>query len=385
VTKAFDIFFHLNRESNTPLYVQIRQNIINAIFKQSLSYDQPIPSTRQMASLLKVSRNTVVMAYDDLISDDFLLSKSRRGYFINPKFRYTKHNEHRYSAIEKKHSIDWTRTSLSSSLTDHSSITLMKALYRKNLEDYAVNNVDFPFVRWRECHRDSLDYQHISYYQKQNREHECSKLIKQIKYNLLNRKGIFVSDEEIFITLGTEQALAMITQLLFLDVDRLGVIVSSTEQLNKAKENGTKDIHLFRTDQTESFSFSQYSECTVTYVPSNPQVSTNIKLAAAIMKVANEKNQIIIEDCTINDLNGSNHHTLKALDKEKRVIYIGSFMAPLTQELQLGYIVAPAPFTEKLRGLRRSTSSYPAINNQRTLALFIERGHYTNLCIKLAN
>ncbi len=48
-----------------------------------LGSDSPLPSCRRLAHALGVSRNTVVLAYQALTDEGFLISRERVGYFVN--------------------------------------------------------------------------------------------------------------------------------------------------------------------------------------------------------------------------------------------------------------------------------------------------------------
>jgi GntR family transcriptional regulator / MocR family aminotransferase len=70
---------------------------------------------------------------------------------------------------------------------------------------------------------------------------------------------------------------------------------------------------------------------------------------------------------------------LKSMDREGRVIYVGSFSKSIFPGLRLGYIVAPEGFIREARALRALTLRHPPGHIQRTAAYFLSLGHYDAL------
>ena len=60
-----DWLVHIRRNEQASLQTQIREALVAAILDGQLAREEAIPSTRRMAKSLGVSRNTVVLAYDD--------------------------------------------------------------------------------------------------------------------------------------------------------------------------------------------------------------------------------------------------------------------------------------------------------------------------------
>ena len=75
------LFAGLDR-SGPFLQLQIRQIIVTAVEDGRLPLGVRMPSSRDLASLLKVSRNTIVIAYEQLVDQNFLVSRERSGYFV---------------------------------------------------------------------------------------------------------------------------------------------------------------------------------------------------------------------------------------------------------------------------------------------------------------
>ena len=77
-------FFKLPEGSGLSLRDQICEVVSSAITSQALAHHRPLPSCRELANQLNVSRNTVFAAYTRLIDLGFLISRDRSGYFVNP-------------------------------------------------------------------------------------------------------------------------------------------------------------------------------------------------------------------------------------------------------------------------------------------------------------
>src|SRR2546423_9591322 len=71
----------LDRSSNTSLYLQVRDQLAAAIRAGEIPVDATLPSSRLLAGLLGVSRNTVLTAYDELVAEG--LADARPGSGIN--------------------------------------------------------------------------------------------------------------------------------------------------------------------------------------------------------------------------------------------------------------------------------------------------------------
>ena len=72
------------RESapNLSLQGRVRQMLVSAILSGHLPPGMPVPSSRQLADQLRIARNTVVFAYQQLVSEGYLVSRERSGHFV---------------------------------------------------------------------------------------------------------------------------------------------------------------------------------------------------------------------------------------------------------------------------------------------------------------
>src|SRR5215208_8145265 len=74
----------IDRSARTTLQDQLAMQIRERIRSGDLAPGDPLPSTRDLASELNVSRNTAVYAYERLISEGYLQSSPRAGVFVTP-------------------------------------------------------------------------------------------------------------------------------------------------------------------------------------------------------------------------------------------------------------------------------------------------------------
>jgi GntR family transcriptional regulator/MocR family aminotransferase len=77
--------FRISAESGQTLQAQIRQAIVAAILDRQIAASMPLPSCRILAEKLGVARGTVVLAFQQLVDQGFLIARERRGHFVNPE------------------------------------------------------------------------------------------------------------------------------------------------------------------------------------------------------------------------------------------------------------------------------------------------------------
>ena len=73
---------YLDPDSTMNLQEQIRQKLVEGILKGNFPVGSKLPSSRKLAEQLGVARNTVVLAYEQLIEENFLESRLRSGIFV---------------------------------------------------------------------------------------------------------------------------------------------------------------------------------------------------------------------------------------------------------------------------------------------------------------
>ncbi|MDX2423606.1 MAG: PLP-dependent aminotransferase family protein [Amphritea sp.] len=382
--------FHLTQDKNVSLQKQLREQIANAIMNGNIPPDVPLPSSRKLAKLLNIARNTVVLAYEHLLDDGYLIARERRGYFVNPDMLGSQADNQPNSHVVSSQLEDWQQRF---KIHPSEQININKALDWQSYQyPFIYGQFDekiFPAVNWRECCRDAVSDAAVSDWASDSLDHDDPRLIEQIRTRLLPRRGIWASPEQILVTVGAQLSLYLLVQLLLDKHSTLGLEDPGYVDIrNIAKLHGCK-MKPLPIDQDGLIMGDQLSDCDLIYTTPSHQCPTAVTMPLErryeLLNRASSDDFLIIEDDYESETNFDNkpNPALKSLDKSDRVIYIGSLSKTLAPGLRLGYVVASEPLIKEARALRRLMIRHPASNNQRAAAMFLERGYYDALIMNI--
>ncbi|WP_339669836.1 PLP-dependent aminotransferase family protein [Dasania marina] len=372
----------LDPDSKTTLQRQICEQLGQAIIKGHIPEDVPLPSSRKLSELLGISRNTVILAYEQLASDNYIVSRQRSGYYVNPKiteWNFLEAKEPEASPCK----VDW-QTRLYS--TPSKQRNIVKPLdWQKYKYPFIYGQFDaegFPLAKWRECVKDSSSSSSLKVWAPDIHGEDDSLLLNYLHTHILPRRGVWADPDEIMITLGAQNAIYMVTSLALNNDSVFGVENPGyIDAANIAETNGAT-IKTLAIDDGGLILSDELKDCDCVYVTPGHQFPTTVTLSIErrkkLLAMANEYDFIIIEDDYESEYNFQSRPipSLKSMDECDRVIYVGSFSKILAPGLRLGYVVASRDMIVELKAMRRLISRNTPRNNQRSAALFLERGYY---------
>ncbi|EKF44210.1 MocR-like pyridoxine biosynthesis transcription factor PdxR [Nitratireductor indicus] len=380
--------FKISPESGQTLQAQIRQAIVSAILDRQIAPSMPLPSCRILAEKLGVARGTVVLAFQQLVDQGFLIARERRGHFVNPEVLAAPPRPQRKQGA--RNGVNWGerfRMHASGMPEARKNDEWMKASY-----PFVYGQFDpslFPTAEWRECNRMALAVLEIRNWAADMVDRDDPLLIEQIQARLLPRRGIFANPDEILVTLGSQNALYMLATLLMRRETKVAMEnpgypdARSIFQLAGAEiapvPVDRHGIDVAQIPEDTNFVFATPSHHCPTMVPlSQPR-------REALLAAAERNDWIVIEDDYDSQLADERPQAaLKGLDRTGRVVYIGSMSKTLAPGLRMGYIVASADLIAELRALRRFILRHPPANNQRAVALFLSLGHHDTLVRRIS-
>ena len=377
-----DALYHLERTKPASLQAQIREILIEAIRKGQLKPRDPVPSTRAMAQRLSVSRNTVTLAYQALVAEGFLASRERSGFYVDESA--VDGMAHRPQTLARTgDAIDWGPR-LAKHPGDQRNLNKPEDWHRHRYP-FVYGQVDtdvFPITEWRDCVRQAMGKRWIDAWTEDRFAADDPLLVEEIARRILPLRGISAEPDEILVTLGAQNALYLIAALL-VDHDR-------TVALEDPGYPDMRNICALRTGSIrtvpvgpDGMAFEGHLDgVDLIFTTPSHQFPTTVTMSLerrrALLDEARDRDQIIIEDDYEFETNytATPHPALKSLDRDGRVIYVGSLSKSLMPGLRLGFVVADRALIAELRALRRLMLRHPPGNNQRAAALFLANGHF---------
>jgi len=386
-----DWLVHIRRREHASLQAQIREALVGAILDGQLARDEPIPSTRKMAKLLGVSRNTVVLAFQGLLDDGYLTARERSGYFVADKaFASPSRPQPARPHAAASAGPDWPRRLLKTpTRQENISKPLDWQSYPYPFIYGQVDHTLFPLAEWRECARQALGKKWLGAWTNDTWAHDDPLLVEQIRRRILPRRGIMASDEQVLVTLGAQNALYLLASLLVDARTKVALEEPGFPDMRNIFRLRTEHVGLAPLDGGGLVLSEALFDREVVFVTPSHQFPTTVTMPLErrldLLKLAAERNFIIIEDDYEFETNYVNEPcpALKSLDDEERVIYVGSLSKTLFPGLRLGFMVGPKELIAEARALRRLMVRHAPNNNQRTAALFLSLGHHDTLIRRL--
>lgn len=352
----------LQKELPEPLYSQLYHWIKKEIEEGRLLPGTKMPSIRQLTIFLKISRNTVEAAYQQLQSEGYLESVPKSGIWV--------------AEIEK---LSWHSIAV-----EHPILPECKSS-NEVLVDFEYGNVDlekFPLKRWKKCLADAVDQESNWLFKYGEKQGETA-LRREISKYLLQSRGVRATPDQILITSGTQATIALLCQLLALREEILAMEEPGYSGVRSVFEDQGCVIEPIPVEKDGlSVEHIQLCRAKAVYVTPSHQFPFGMVLSIAkrmrLLKWAYQTGGYIIED----DYDGEFRYrgqpipSLKSLDEEERVIYLGTFSKSFLPSARLSYIVLPpslmTQYSTKLADYNNSVS--PII--QRALAFFMQSGEF---------
>ena len=380
--------FFLDSAAEGTLQSRVQQMVAQGILEGRFRPGERLPSSRKMALHLGVSRITVTLAYTELVADDYLRSRGRSGYFVSenapepPAFP-----AQRFGSS----TVDWTRA-IGQRFTPDLNINKPAdwASYRYPFIYGQADKTLFDSANWRLCALQALGMRDFSALTADYFDGDDPKLVEFIARQTLPRRGILANPDEILVTMGAQNALWLSAQVLLNSRRRAAIEDPCYPALRNILTQSRCQLHTVPVDADGLPPQDIPDDTDVVFTTPSHQCPTTATMPLsrrkALLQKAEEEDFIIVEDDYEFEMSflKSPSPSLKSLDQNGRVVYVGSFSKSLFPGLRLGYLVGPAPFIREARALRATVLRHPPGHIQWTVSYFLSLGHYDALVRRMS-
>lgn len=349
----------IDRDAPVSLHIQVCNSFIALITGGTLQPSDGLPGSRILAALIGINRNTVKLAYEELMSQGWAESIERKGVFVLSKLPVI--SKRRLPEAKKndtpRKAFAWTNK-------------FENALPSKNFQktglaiddgfpDVRLAPVDILMREYRSISRKLYGKKFLKYGSSKGSEHLRTALCS----HLSNTRGLMVLPANMLIIKGSQMGIYLAAQLLLNPGDHIAVgnsnyaLADDTFRYSGAKlvripvdADGMDVDHLekvLRRKKIKAVYSIPHHHCPTT-------VTMSMKRRMQLLKLAKEHSFAIIEDDYDFDFHYDNkpYLPLASIDHHQNVIYIGSVTKTFAPALRIGFMTGPPPFIDAAASLR---------------------------------
>ncbi|GIP24082.1 PLP-dependent aminotransferase family protein [Paenibacillus sp. J22TS3] len=367
-------------------YLALYHAIRTSIHEGRLPGGTRLPSSRELAGLYGISRGSVAQAYDMLLAEGYLLPEVGRGTYVAP---WVAKPEKEQAAKAKLPLSPWGkrvseiqgRPAGSSASTRQGGNEAPRSPDFISFSEGGADMRHFPQAEWKSA----LAYAAKEETADDNLSPEDpfgdERLRSAVAAYLRRSRGIAADAAQICLFSGSMQAIALLTQLLLGEGEPAVVEDPGYHGIFRAVQAcGGRALPAMLDG---SGIVPQDWPARLLFVTPGRQFPTGAVLSSPrrreLLAWARRHEAVIIEDDYDSEFRwgGRPLEPLKALDREERVIHIGSFTKTMFTSLRIGYAVLPPGLIQPVRRAKALFEPTPPGRlEQRALARFMARGEY---------
>jgi GntR family transcriptional regulator/MocR family aminotransferase len=375
----------LDRKSKTPLYRQIYEGYRTAIVERRLRPGQRMPSTRGLAEELGLSRIPVLNAFEQLIAEGYLDARTGAGTYVSSALP-PESKAARSAPFEGERTAGGKR-GRPRRVSNVAGRLPSSQPWLKGVGAFAVGHAaidHFPYATWTR-----LLSRHA--------HHLTAKLLRYgpalgslpfreaVADYLRTTRAMHCESDQIMVVSGSQQALAICARALLDPGDEIWTENPGYHGGRAALDlAGARVVPVPVDDEglDVAAGIARAPKARAALVTPSHQYPLGATMSASrrlqLLNWASERGAWIIED----DYDSEYRYeslplgALQGLDRDHRVLYIGTFSKVLFPALRLGYIVIPKDLVETFSNVRRSMDICPPAFMQAALTDFLREGHF---------
>jgi GntR family transcriptional regulator/MocR family aminotransferase len=362
-----------------PLFRQVYLGLRQAILSGAFPAGDRLPSTRDLAEQLGISRTVVLLAYDQLLAEGFVVGRGGSGTYVSGSLNRSGHKRPETSAKLPLSRFGSAAAAVAATVDfpGRRSIPLRYDFVYGGRSDVET----FPYQMWRRIllrHARKAPVRELDY----GAAAGSLALREAISVHVRRSRAVICDASQVIVVNGSQQALDLVARVL---IDRGDPVAIEDPQYQGARE-------IFRTagarllpvpvDRDGLNPGKLPKDARIAFVTLSHQFPTGAILPLArrlaLLDWARSKDAVVVEDDYDGEFryDGQPLESLQGLDSEGRVIYIGTFSRTVFSALRIGYLIAPKSLVPAFTSAKWLCDRHTATLEQETLAEFISTGMY---------
>ncbi|MDQ0594187.1 GntR family transcriptional regulator/MocR family aminotransferase [Chryseobacterium ginsenosidimutans] len=349
-------FIKIDRNSNISIYMQIANQLINAIQRGYLPFGTKLPGTRILSEVLEVHRNTIVSVYEELFAQGWIEILPNKGTFIIGKeqdkpIKIKNFENNSLENYPKTAGFSFKTSNILDNPFEHSNCEF---IFNDGIPDIRLTQIDqqsriYSSTLKRKAHK-------IGQYNQDGSEFFKKNLSQYLNLS----RGLPISKNNLLITRSTEMSIYIVSEILLSEGDTVLVGELSYFSVNMIFQKAGVNIKSIPIDNEginveEVRKICEKQKIRMLYLTPHHHYPTTVTLSAQrrleLLNLASEFGFIILED----DYDYEFHYDkspilpLASADTSGMVVYIGSFGKSLAPGFRTGFIVAPENLMIEMR------------------------------------
>ncbi|EHP40242.1 GntR family transcriptional regulator [Cupriavidus basilensis OR16] len=352
------------------LYRQLRAGIVDG----RLAPGERLPSTRDLATQLGVSRKTTLDVFERLIAEGYLRSRTGDGTFVAHEMTGLAPSPSPLSPSPGSGSI-WE------ALPDALPHTPPGATLAFDFVGGVTDKSLFPFDKWRSCVSHALRVQARGRGSYRDPAGEQELRLAVSRYLAFSR-AVVSNWQDVIITQGAQQAIDLMGRVVVRPGDVVAVEDPGYPPARIAFSALGAQVAHVPVDAQGLVVDALPDHARIVYVTPSHQfplgMAMSLERRVALLEWAQRRGALVLEDDYDGEYRfmGRPVESLKSLDKTGVVAYVGTFSKTIFPELRVGYVIPPAPLATAVRRAKQVGDWHSCTMTQTALAKFMLDGYF---------